>query len=109
PRSLSELAEIQGVSLPTMSNSVRAMAERGWVKRTSAARDRRVAIIEVTVTGRAAVERVGRAAETHLAQRLMPLDAASRRSLQTGLAALRDVFARDPRSAKTRRTRTARA
>jgi DNA-binding MarR family transcriptional regulator len=108
PRSLSELAGIQGVSLPTMSNSVRAMAERGWVKRTSPARDRRVAIIEVTATGRAVVDRVGRAAEAHLAQRLIPLDAASRRSLQAGLGALRDVFSRDPRPAKASRPQPAR-
>ena len=68
PRTLTELAALLGVSLPTMSNSISAMVQRGWVRRTSPTRDRRVVIIEVTPTGKAAVERVGRCAEIHLAE-----------------------------------------
>ncbi len=93
PRTLTELAVLQGVSLPTMSNSVSAMVQRGWVRRMAApARDRRVVVIEVTAAGKAVVERVGRAAEAHLADTLAPLDSASRRKLQSGLAVLRNVF-----------------
>ena len=92
PRTLSELATLQGVSLPTMSNSISAMVQRGWVRRSAPPRDRRVVIIEVTPTGKAALERVGRAAEAHLAVMLTPLDAASRRRLQAGLAVLRKIF-----------------
>src|SRR5262247_1418739 len=56
PRMLTELASIQGVSLPTMSNSISAMVGRGWVKRgTPDESDRRVVMIEVTATGRAAL------------------------------------------------------
>src|ERR1051325_6362428 len=62
PRMLSELASIQGVSLPTMSSSISAMVDRGWVRRAAAGDDRRVAIIEVTATGRSALERVARSA-----------------------------------------------
>src|SRR6266542_203649 len=76
PRTLTELAALQGVSLPTMSNSISAMVHRGWVRRMAPAEDRRVVIIEVTPTGKAAVERVGRAAEAHLAVMLAPLDMA---------------------------------
>ena len=61
PRMLTELASLQGVSLPTMSNSISAMVERGWVRRAAPDGDRRVVMIEVTPTGRAALERVGRA------------------------------------------------
>jgi len=92
PRTLTELAVLQGVSLPTMSNSISAMVQRGWVKRSAPAKDRRVVIIEVTATGKAALERVGRAAEGHLAEMLAPLDMASRRRLQAGLAVLRRIF-----------------
>jgi DNA-binding MarR family transcriptional regulator len=99
PRTLSELAALQGVSLPTMSNSVSAMVERGWVRRTSPPDDRRVVVIDVTALGRAAVDRVGRAAEAHLADVLVPLDAASRRRLQAGLGVLRRVFAAAPTGA----------
>jgi len=98
PRTLTELAALQGVSLPTMSNSISAMVQRGWVKRTAPTRDRRVVIIEVTATGKAAVDRVGRAAEIHLAEVLAPLDAASRRRLQAGLTVLRRVFTDAPRA-----------
>ena len=91
-RMLTELASIQGVSLPTMSNSITAMVDRGWVRRTAPGADRRVVIIEVTVAGRSALERVAKAAETHLAEALADLDLASRRRLQGGLGVLRKVF-----------------
>ena len=98
PRTLTELAALQGVSLPTMSNSISAMVQRGWVKRTAPTRDRRVVIIEVTPNGKAAVERVGRCAETHLAEVLTPVDAMGRKRLQAGLAVLRRVFTEAPRA-----------
>jgi len=78
---LTELAALQGVSLPTMSSSISAMAERGWVKRAEPEKDRRTVLIEVTANGRAALERVARCAETHVAEVLAPLDAVSRRRL----------------------------
>src|SRR5215470_8579521 len=56
PRTLTELAALQGVSLPTMSSSIAAMVERGWVKRNAPEEDKRVVMIEVTATGRAALE-----------------------------------------------------
>lgn len=108
-RTLTELAALQGVSLPTMSSSISAMAERGWVKRTSPEKDRRTMLIEVTGTGRAALERVARCAETHLAEVLTPLDAMSRRRLQSGLSVLRQIFARSSTSGRdTKRAARAR-
>jgi len=93
PRRLTELAAIQGVSLPTMSNSISAMVEHGWVRRAAPEADRRVVMIEVTAGGRAALERVGRCAQAHLADVLTPLDLPTRRRLQGGLDVLRKVFA----------------
>jgi DNA-binding MarR family transcriptional regulator len=107
PRTLTELATHWGVSLPTTSNSITALAQRGWVRRNAPGKDRRVAIIEVTAAGRAALERVGRAAETHLAEALSPLDRASQRRLRAGLAVLRSVFAKSPPAVR-RRARSAR-
>lgn len=107
-RTLTELAALHGVSLPTMSSSISAMAERGWVKRTSPEKDRRTMLIEVTGAGRAALERVARCAETHLAEVLAPLDAISRRRLQGGLGVLRQIFARSSTSGREAR-RAARA
>ncbi|MGC4084614.1 MAG: MarR family transcriptional regulator [Vicinamibacterales bacterium] len=106
PRTLTELALLQGVSLPTMSNSISTLEQRGWVKRSSPARDRRVVLIEITPNGKATVERVGRAAEVHLADMLATLDAPSRRRLQAGLGVLRQVFeAPPPTSLKASRAR----
>jgi len=106
PRMLTDLASMQGVSLPTMSSSISAMVERGWVKRGAPEDDRRVVMIEVTATGRAALERVSRAAEGHLAEVLAPLDVPARRRLQGGLGILRKVFAGNPASTSRKSNRT---
>lgn len=95
-RSLTELANLRGVSLPTMSNSITALVQHGWVKRVESAADRRVVLVEVTATGRAALDRVTRCAETHMAEALTPLDGTSRRRLQAGLGVLRRVFTTPP-------------
>jgi DNA-binding MarR family transcriptional regulator len=106
PRMLTDLASMQGVSLPTMSSSISAMVERGWVKRMAPEDDRRVVMIEVTATGRAALERVSRAAEAHLADVLAPLDVPARRRLAGGLVVLRKVFAAVPPPMSRRGNRT---
>jgi DNA-binding MarR family transcriptional regulator len=105
-RMLTDLAALQGVSLPTMSNSISAMAERGWVRRTAPEGDRRVVMIEVTATGRAALERVSRSAEVHLSEVLAPLDLPSRKRLRSGLGVLRKVFAGSPASVSRKNHRT---
>src|SRR5438128_7911484 len=93
-RTLTELASLHGVSLPTMSSSISAMAERGWVRRAAPEKDRRMVMIEVTTNGRAALDRVARCAEAHLAEVLAPPDPPSRRRLHGGLRVLRKGFAR---------------
>lgn len=100
PRMLSDLAALQGVSLPTMSNSITAMVERGWVRREAPDSDRRVVMIDVTPLGRAALERVSRAAEAHLSEILAPLDPVARRRLMGGLAVMRKAFAGAPATSR---------
>jgi DNA-binding MarR family transcriptional regulator len=112
PRSLSELAALQGVSLPTMSNSISAMVHRGWVRRVARGADRpdrRIVMVEVTTTGRAALERVGRCAEAHIAERLTLVDGATRRRLRAGLAVLREIFANGRGARPARRRGSVRA
>ena len=104
PRMLTDLAALQGVSLPTMSNSISAMVQRGWVRRAAPESDRRVVMIEVTPTGRAALERVSRCAETHLAEALAPLDPPTRKRLQGGLGVLRKVFQSSTANAMSRKS-----
>ena len=104
---LTELAALQGVSLPTMSNTISAMVGRGWVRRAAAGQDRRVVRIEVTPEGRATVRRVARSAEAHLANMLAPVNLRGRQRLQAGLEVLRKVFSPTPGAAapRTRRAR----
>src|SRR5882757_1420339 len=109
PRTLTELAAHSGVSLPTMSNSVSALAQRGWVRRSGPMKDRRSVMLEVTAQGRAALDRVSRAAEAHLAEVLTPLNATSGRRLRAGLGVLRTVFAAPAGAGVARRRRSTRA
>jgi DNA-binding MarR family transcriptional regulator len=103
-RTLTELASIQGVTLPTMSNSISAMVERGWVRRAQPDEaDRRMVMVEVTASGKAALDRVARSAESHLAEVLAPLDVPSRRRLHNGLGVLRKVFTPAASAASARR------
>jgi DNA-binding MarR family transcriptional regulator len=105
PRSLTELASLQGVSLPTMSSSISGLVERGWVKRSAPDGDRRVVMVDVTPAGKAALERVARAAEGHLAEVLAHVDAVSRRRLHGGLAVLRKVFTPPAATVERKRNR----
>jgi DNA-binding MarR family transcriptional regulator len=104
PRMLTELAALQGVSLPTMSSSISAMVEHGWVRRTAPGEDRRIVMIEATTAGRAALDRVARCAETHLAEVLAPLDVTARRRLQRGLGVLHKVFSVSQQGAGSRKS-----
>jgi len=63
-------------------------------------------MIDVTPIGRAALERVSRAAEAHMAEVLAPLDLPARRRLMGGLRVLRKAFAGAPAcmSRKSHRT-----
>jgi DNA-binding MarR family transcriptional regulator len=91
-----------------MSNSVTTLVERGWVRRNEPLRDRRTLLIEVTAGGRAALDRVSRSAERHLADALVSLDSPSARRLQAGLGVLREVFTTPPAGQAERRRRAAR-
>ncbi len=102
PRTLSELAAFRGVSLPSMSSSVTTLVGRGWIKRVTPGADRRVVMLEVTPGGRAALDRVAKAAEVHLANVLSPLDEPARRRLQSGLDVMRQAFAAPPQLAAGR-------
>src|SRR5947207_15077749 len=62
PRMLTELASLQGVSLPTISSSISTMVDRGWVRRTAAGEDRRIVVIEETSACRDACDRSARRA-----------------------------------------------
>jgi DNA-binding MarR family transcriptional regulator len=55
PQKMSDLAECTHVSLPTMSNTVSVLVERGWAERVADPTDRRKAEVRVTAQGREAL------------------------------------------------------
>ena len=90
--SLSELAERQMVSLPTMSNSVTILEERGWVTRKRYAEDRRRLMIEITDAGREVLTQVRQQMEAKVTEILVSLTDEERGEVAQALVILRDAF-----------------
>lgn len=90
---VSALAELQSVSLPTMSNSVTILEERGWVKRTRSQEDRRKVIIELTPAGEEVLAEVQRHTELRISEIVSSVTAAEQEQLAQGLSILQQTFA----------------
>lgn len=97
---LRELAEVQEVTLPTMSSSVTTLVERGWVSRIRDARDRRMVLIELTPAGWAVLEDIKGKIEAHVGEFLGPLSATDCQQVLAGLAILRAAFASNANAGK---------
>jgi DNA-binding MarR family transcriptional regulator len=93
PCNLSELAERQMVSLPTMSNSITTLVERGWARRTRSAHDRRVVLVELTSAGQAVLADIRRHVEARVTELLGPLSPDDCQRLSAGLDVLRSTLA----------------
>ncbi len=93
PRSLTELADSQSVSLATMSNSISVLVERGWVVRRKDPADRRKLALEITPRGRAVLREVHSRAEKRLDELLAHLSTEQCQDLRQGLELLNSVFA----------------
>jgi DNA-binding MarR family transcriptional regulator len=89
---LSELAEAQAVSLPSMSKTVNTLVERGWLTRTQSEEDRRVVRIRLTPAGRQVLDKAQHHTQARVAELLAPLSAGELETLLAGLAILRDIF-----------------
>lgn len=92
PSSLGELAERQGVSLPTMSKSVSTLAERGWVTRVQSQSDRRVMIVELTPLGTQVLAEVRTCTEQRVAALLVSLTPAELDRVADGIEVLKSVL-----------------
>ncbi|MCI0398139.1 MAG: MarR family transcriptional regulator [Chloroflexi bacterium] len=90
---LSDLAEYQAVSLPTMSASISTLVERGWVKRTRLAADRRVVMLALTPAGQEELRLISQQAAAPVMALLARLTPAEHDALVVGLNVLQQVFA----------------
>lgn len=92
PRTLTELAQLHSVSAATMSNTVTALEERGWVVRRRSEVDRRVVFVELSPEG----QHIGDEIDAHTIQRitelLSDLDPREGELLIAGLSILGEKF-----------------
>lgn len=93
PHNLSELAERQEVSLPSMSRSVATLVERGWIVRTQDPRDRRMVIIELAPEGSKILEDLHQLLQREVTRRLASLSVEECERLLDGLELLHVAFA----------------
>ena len=90
--SLSELAERQAVSLPSISSSVTTLEQRGWLRRVPAQHDRRVVFAEITGEGRAAFEEMQIASQKGLSEFLDSLTEEDLIAISDGLGLLQKAL-----------------
>jgi DNA-binding MarR family transcriptional regulator len=89
---LSELAEHQSVSLPTMSRAVSRLEKMGWIRRLSDPNDRRVTLIELTDDGQKRLDEMGELALKTLGDLIAAIPLADRKTLAAGLSVMRKSF-----------------
>ncbi|GAA1585223.1 MarR family transcriptional regulator [Actinomadura kijaniata] len=104
PRRMTELAEEQGVRLPTMTAQINRLERDGLVRRGRDAADARVVTVELTGAG-AEHLRTGRARRVDfLADRLAALSPDDREAIAAALPALDRLFAPERKTPYARTT-----
>jgi len=98
-RSLFELAEKIGSSVPTVSRIVSGLVAHGLVDRQGCTADRRRIALRLTPRGETALEAAWSGTQDALAQRLAALPEADRMMLARSFALLHDVFGCSERGA----------
>ncbi len=94
PATLSELAERQMVSLPTMSNSITFLEERGWVLRKRSSEDRRKVMIDITPEGREVLVQTRQHMDEKVAEIIGVLTVEEQAKVSDGLSILQEAFIR---------------
>ncbi len=92
PSSLSGLAELHNVSLPTMSRTVSRLEKIGWVERRSNPSDRRVTLIALTEDGRRRLIEMSEVAQETFRKALESTSTSDRELLSAGLDVMRRTF-----------------
>lgn len=95
--SLRELAALEGISAPSLSDHVDRLEAAGYVVRARAADDRRRVGLDLTPAGEALLRRVRSLRTTWLASRLNALEPDELAALSAALPALRGLLAEGER------------
>ena len=88
PHRMGELAQAEGVALPTMTEIVTRMERNGWLQRRMDVRDRRCVEVTITEAGRRLAAEVIAHRIDLLRARLEPLNEGERRALADAIPAL---------------------
>lgn len=89
---LSELAEHQNVSLPTMSATVQTLVERGWLERDRSADDRREITLRMTEEGRRVLAHEHRRLTEWIAAKMESLEPKDVKHVERALDILLGLF-----------------
>ena len=92
PRRITELADLEQVAQPTMSALVARLERQGWVERHPDAEDRRVVVIGLTETGRAALRDITAVRTRILDAHLQALSGDERAALAAAVPALDKIL-----------------
>ncbi len=91
--SLSELAELLGVTLPTASAMTDRLVRAGWLQADTDRSDRRRIQLRLTAAGAAMLRRIEHDARADLARSLAACSAAELAAVEAGLSALTHALA----------------
>lgn len=91
PRTLSQLADIQGVTPATATTLITTLEGRGWVRREHDALDRRCVVVTLTDAGRQHLAAAQDVAEKGMAEALASLSDADLERLLGGLEVLDEL------------------
>ena len=92
---LSELAELNAVSLPTMSGTISKMVQHGYVQRTRSQRDRRQIILEITIKGQALLDQLKERLIAKVSELLSHTSDSDLGDLAAGMDILNQIFSPD--------------
>lgn len=93
---VSELAEAEHMSRPSMSSHVKRLEAAGWIVRDQSAEDGRRSGFQITAEGQAQLDAIRQTRNDWLAARLARLDPASREALAAAQGPLLALLSLDP-------------
>jgi DNA-binding MarR family transcriptional regulator len=100
PSTVTQLAQADRCSQPTMTGTVNALAEHGWVRRSPNPDDARSSLVELTEAGRDVLSSTRRTYGVTVAERLTRSGRVGAGELATAVAVLRDILDTDPSPAQ---------
>jgi DNA-binding MarR family transcriptional regulator len=88
PKRMTALAQLEGVQIASMTQSITRMEAAGWCERTMATDDRRAVDVTLTPVGRRVIKQVVEARRELIRQLLEGLSEDERRALEAAVPAL---------------------